>query len=145
MSDHRARHLSIICWLYAFCVISSIIFFSNFKFHISLEWSLSSLSACFHLKIGYGIFIYSYLSIQLSPLHFMCKISCNLLDQSRQHIKKQRYYFANKGSSSQSYGFSSSYVWMWDLDFKKSWAPKNWCFWTVVLQKTLFFLILFYF
>ena len=58
-------------------------------------------------------------------------------DQSRKHIKKQRHYFANKGPSSQSYGFSISYVWMWELDHKKSWAPKNWCFWTVVLEKTL--------
>ena len=56
---------------------------------------------------------------------------------SRQHIKKQRHYFADKGQSSQSYGFSSSYVWMWELDYKESWAPKNWCFWTVVLEKTL--------
>ena len=58
-------------------------------------------------------------------------------DQSRQHIEKQRYYFTDKGLSSQSYGFSSSHVWMWELDHKKSWAPKNWCFWTVVLEKTL--------
>ena len=56
--------------------------------------------------------------------------------QPRQHIKKQRHYFANKGLSSQSYGFSSSHVWMWELDHKESWAPKNWCFWTVVLEKT---------
>ena len=58
-------------------------------------------------------------------------------DQPRQHIKTQRYYFANKGPSSQSYGFSSSHVWMWELDCKESWAPENWCFWTVVLEKTL--------
>ena len=57
--------------------------------------------------------------------------------QTRQHIKKQRYYFANKSPSSQSYGFSSSHVWMWELDYKESRAPKNWCFWTVVLEKTL--------
>ena len=57
-------------------------------------------------------------------------------DQPRQHIKKQRH-FANIGPSSQGYGFSSSHVWMWDLDHKESWAPKNWCFWTVVLEKTL--------
>ena len=56
-------------------------------------------------------------------------------DQPRQHIKKQRYYFANEGLS--SYGFSSGHVWMWELDYKESWAPKNWCFWTVVLEKTL--------
>ena len=58
-------------------------------------------------------------------------------DQPRQHIKKQRHYFANKVLSSQGYGFSSSHVWMWVLDYKESWAPKNWCFWTVVLEKTL--------
>ena len=52
-------------------------------------------------------------------------------------IKRRRHYFANKGPSSQSYGFSSSHVWMWELDYKESWVPKNWCFWTVVLEKTL--------
>ena len=58
-------------------------------------------------------------------------------DQPRQHIKKQRHYFVDKGLSSQSYGFSSSHVWMWELDYKASWPLKNWCFWTVVLEKTL--------
>ena len=58
-------------------------------------------------------------------------------DQPRQHIKNQRHYFVNKGLSSQSYGFSSSHVWMWELDYKESWVPTNWCFWTVVLEKTL--------
>ena len=58
-------------------------------------------------------------------------------DQPRQLIKKQRHYFANKDLSSQSYGFSSDHVWMWELDCEESWAPKNWCFWTVVLEKTL--------
>ena len=58
-------------------------------------------------------------------------------DQPRQHTKKQRYYFANKGPSSQSCGFSSGHVWMWELDCEESWAPKNWCFWTVVLEKSL--------
>ena len=58
-------------------------------------------------------------------------------DQPRQHSKKQRHYFANKGLSSQGYGFSSGHVWMWELDYKESWASKNWCFWTVVLEKTL--------
>ena len=51
--------------------------------------------------------------------------------------RKQRYYFANKGLSSQGYGFSSGHVWMWKLDSEESWVPKNWCFWTVVLEKTL--------
>ena len=58
-------------------------------------------------------------------------------NQSRQHIKKQRHHIANKGPSGQGYGFSSGHIWMWQLDHKESWAPKNWCFWTVVLEKTL--------
>ena len=62
-------------------------------------------------------------------------------DQPTQHIEKQRHYFTFIGLSSQSYGFSSSYVWMWGLDYKlsvkESWALKNWCFWIVVLEKTL--------
>ena len=58
-------------------------------------------------------------------------------DQPRPHIKKQRHYFANKVASSQSYGFSSSHIWMWELAYKESWVPKNWCFWIVVLEKTL--------
>ena len=65
-------------------------------------------------------------------------IPCNeSYDQPRQHIKEQRHYFANKGPSSQGYGFSSSHVWMWELDHKEGWALKNWCFWTVVSDKTL--------
>ena len=58
-------------------------------------------------------------------------------DQPRQHIKKQRHYFANKNPSRQGYGFSSGHVWMWELDGEESWVLKNWCFWTVVLEKTL--------
>ena len=56
-------------------------------------------------------------------------------DKPRQHIKKQRHYFSDKGPSSQSYGFSCGHVWMWELDHKESWAPKNRCFWTVVLRR----------
>ena len=58
-------------------------------------------------------------------------------DQPRQHIKKQRHCFANKGPSSQGYGFSSSHVWMWEWDYQESRVPKNWWFWTVVLEETL--------
>ena len=58
-------------------------------------------------------------------------------DQPRQHIQREIHYFANKDLSSQSYGFSGSHVWMWELDCEEGWAPKNWCFWTVVLEKTL--------
>ena len=57
-------------------------------------------------------------------------------DEPRQSIKKKRHHFANKGPSSKSYGFSTNHVWMWGLDYKESWALKNWCFWTVVLEKT---------
>ena len=57
-------------------------------------------------------------------------------DQPRQHIIRQRHYFANKDLSSQGYGFSSSHVWMWELNYKESWALKNWCFWIVVLEET---------
>ena len=52
-------------------------------------------------------------------------------------MRKQGHYFANKGPPSQGYGFSSSHVWMWELDYNESWVAKNWCFWTVVLEKTL--------
>ena len=58
-------------------------------------------------------------------------------DQPREHTKKQRHCFANNSPSSQGYGFSSGHVWMWELDYKESWVPKNWCLWTVVLEKTL--------
>ena len=58
-------------------------------------------------------------------------------DKPRQYIKKQRRYFANKGPSSQNYGFSSSHVQIWELDHKEGWAPKNLCFKTVVLEKNL--------
>ena len=60
-----------------------------------------------------------------------------IYDQPRKHIEKQRHYFANKGPSSQGYGFSSGHVWMLELDCEEGWAPKNWCFWSVVLEKTL--------
>ena len=58
-------------------------------------------------------------------------------DQPRQHIKKQRHYFANKGPSSQGYDFSRGHVWMCELDCEESWALKYWCFWNVLLEKTL--------
>ena len=60
------------------------------------------------------------------------KKSC---DKPRQCIKKQRHYFSDKGLSSQSYGFSSSHAWMWELNYKESWVYKSWCFWTVLLEK----------
>ena len=68
------------------------------------------------------------------------KDACSLEEsyyQPRQHIQKQRHYFSNKGPSSQGYGFSSSHVWMWELDYKESWVLKNWCFWTVCWRRLL--------
>ena len=79
-------------------------------------------------------------SLQMVTAAMKLKDPCSLeekLWQLRQHVKKQRHYFANKGQASQSYGFSSSHVWMWELDYKEKWALENWCFWTVVLEKTL--------
>ena len=82
---------------------------------------------------------------------FMLYVACILTQCSIQPSSSTWIYFKtyknifvnfylsnhNKGPSSQSYGFSSSYVWRWELDYKASWASKNWCFWTVVLEKTL--------
>ena len=58
-------------------------------------------------------------------------------DNPRQHIKKQRHHFADKGPYSQTYGFSSSHAWMWELDHNEGWTPKHWCFWIIVVEKTL--------
>ena len=79
-------------------------------------------------------------SLQMVIAAMKLKDACFLeesYDQPRQHIKKETRYFANKGPSSQGYGFYISQIWMWELDYKESWALKNWCFWTVVLEKTL--------
>ena len=102
--------------------------------YIILEIRLVQIEVCFKCQI-HAVFwrvskIYLLLDL-LIILYWLC------IQMYRQHIKKQRYYFANKGLSNQSYGFSSSHVWMWELDYKESWAPKNWCFWTVGLEKTL--------
>ena len=79
-------------------------------------------------------------SLQMVTAAMKLKEACSLeekLRSTQQHTKKQRHYFSNKSPSIQSYGFSSSHVWMWELDYKESWAPKNWYFWIVVLEKTL--------
>ena len=74
-------------------------------------------------------------SISLSPF---CSFTAGTMQGNTLGVKMlRRHNFANKGPSSQGYGFSSRHVWMWELDYKESWAPKNWCFWTVVLKKTL--------
>ena len=69
-----------------------------------------------------------------SKMLALWKKSC---DKPRYCMKKQKHHFADKGPYSESYGFSSSCVWMWELDHKEGWATKNWCFWIVVLKKTL--------
>ena len=79
-------------------------------------------------------------SLQMVIAAMKLKDTCSLEEKlwpTLQHIQKQRHYFASKGPSSQSYDFSNSHVWMWELDHKESWVPKNWCFWIVVLEKTL--------
>ena len=79
-------------------------------------------------------------SLQMVTATMKLKDTCSLEENlwpTWKHIKKQSHYFANQGLSSQSNDFSSSHVWMWELDYKESWARKNWCFWTVVLEKTL--------
>ena len=86
------------------------------------------------------LFSWAPKSLQMVMAAMKLKDTCSWkesYDQPRQHIKKQRHHFAHKGPSGQSYGISISHVWMWELDYKESWAPKNWCFWTVVLEKTL--------
>ena len=86
------------------------------------------------------LFSWAPKSLQMVTAAMKLKDACPLeesYDKSRQHIKKQRHYFADKGLSSQSYGFSSGHVWMWQLDHEESWTLKNWCFWTVVMEKTL--------
>ena len=82
------------------------------------------------------------------PTRFLCPwdspgkntgVGCHFLlhDKSRQHIKKQTHYFVNKDTYSKCYGFSSSHVWMWELDYKEGWTLRHWCFQIVVLEKTL--------
>ena len=83
------------------------------------------------------IFLDSKITADGDCSHEIKRHSLESYDQPRQHIEKQRHYFANKSPSSQGYDFSSSHVWMWELDYKESLAPKNWCFWTMVLEKTL--------
>ena len=88
--------------------------------------------------VRYFIFLSSKITeMVISAMKLKDASSLEENDKPRQCIKKQRDYFTNKGPSSQSYGFSSSHVWMWELDYKESWAPRNWCICTSVLEKTL--------
>ena len=86
------------------------------------------------------LFSWAPKSLQTITAAMTFKDTCSLsesYDKPRQHIKKQRDHFANKDASNQSYSFSRNHVWMWELDHKQGWAPKNWCFQIVVLEKTL--------
>ena len=80
------------------------------------------------------IFLGSKITADAMKLRFLGKKS---YEKPRQHIKKQRHHFSNKGPYSQSYVFSSSHVQIWELDHKEGWVLKNWCLWTVVLEMTL--------
>ena len=75
-------------------------------------------------------------SLQVATVAMKLKDACSY-DKPRQHIKKQRYYFADKGPYSPTYGFSSIHVWMWEFDHKEGWALKNWCFWIAMLESPL--------
>ena len=76
------------------------------------------------------LFLFSFLPLFKEILNVV-------YDKPRQYIEKQSHHFADKGLYSQNYGFSSSHVWIWELAHKEAWAPKNWCFWIVVVEKTL--------
>jgi len=107
---------------YATCCCRFVVSLGRYEFKIflccHLEPSLSSLFPSFCISL---IFFFDSLLFAFTLFT----------------IKKQRHYFANNSPSSQGYGFSCGRVWMWELDCEESWAPKNWCFWTVVLEKTL--------
>ena len=86
------------------------------------------------------LFSWAPKSLQMVTTDMKLKDICSLeesYDQPNQYIKKKRHYIADKCLSNQSYGFSSSHVWMWELDYKETWAPRIWCFWTTVLEKIL--------
>ena len=107
-----------------------------------ISWDSVREAEYTHTKLRLYICVYLYTDnynyMQLYPkVVLWTKITYISYDQPRQHIKKQRHYFANKGPSSQGYGFSSGHVWMWELDCEEGWALKNWWFWAVVLEKTL--------
>ena len=90
--------------------------------------------------VAYFIFLGSKITVEIDCSHEIKRhlvLGWKAMTNLGNIFKKQRHYFTNKGVSSQSYGFSSSHVWMWKLDYKESWALRIWCFWTVVLEKTL--------
>ena len=88
-------------------------------------------------KQWHFIFLGSEINADSDCSHEIKRQKKKSYDQPRQQIRKQRHHFAHKGPYSQSYGFSSSHVWMWEMDHKEGWALKNWCFWTVVRRRLL--------
>ena len=126
------------------CMYSS--FFISRKYFLLLLWFGAQF--LHHRPATYRMLFIPYPYLLFSLWSFLSFVSTYILrvwrkswkksfDQPRQHIKKQRHYLADTGLSSQSYGFPNSHVWMWKLDWCESWALKNWCFWTVMLEKTL--------
>ena len=116
--------------------ISSLSYSVVFLYCCTDHWGrLSYLFLLFFGTLHSNKYIFPFL-LCLSLL-FFSQLFVRPLQTTILNIKKQRHYFANKDPSSQSYGFSSGHVWMWGLDHKENWVPKNWCFWTVVLEKTL--------
>ena len=109
---------------------------SEYLDHLNSRKEKAEVTTLFIAFWNYWFAIYFVYQIAAMKLKDACSLE-ESYDQPRQSIKKQRHYFANKGLSSQSYGFSSSQVSIWELDYKESWVPKNWCFWTVMLEKTL--------
>ena len=103
---------------------------------VAKSWTwLSNWTELNSLKI---YFLKLILCLMFETFFFSLKINKSLLNQEfGGGKKKQRHHFENKGPHSESYGISSNYVWMWELNYKEGWAPNNWCFWTVVLEKTL--------
>ena len=110
-------------------------------FSATVLWTSWSQNCCLFWVLNPNILDSVWATASLLKDWMSKKIRCGLYshsyDQHRQLIKKQRHYSANKGPSSQSCGFCSSHVWMWELDYKESWVQKNWYFWTVVLEETL--------
>ena len=115
----------------------------------TLEWVAISFSNAWKWTWSRSVMSDCWRPHGLQPTRLLCPwdfpgkstgLGCHCLlwtNLTRQHIKKKIHYFANKGLSSQSYGFSSSHVWMWESDHKEGWASKNWCFQSVILEKTL--------
>ena len=110
-----------------------------------MDWSMRGPPVPHHLLEFAQVHVHCIGDILVKPTQIInhriisnkCCTELSSFWSGRQHIEKQKHYFGNKGPSSQGYGFSSGHVWMWELDCEESWTPKNWCFWTGVLEKSL--------